>query len=166
MLSPHTGDLFIPNSDSIGLLPGINDEDFMFVVNFQIITRALVEISGRFSLIDENNPRLEVIKRAVQYLNNGEDVYFAKYDYRKKGINLPEIIYINSAFDCADDGYKTVAVFNSGEETKTIRFDNAVIGLSDDEHEVEFVWEKKFVRMKDFLFKLEPHHSVLLKIKK
>ena len=97
ILSTHTGDLYIPNSDSIGLLPGLSDDDFMFVVNWQIITRTLVEISGRFSRVDENNPRLKVLQRAVQYLNNGENVYFAKYDYRQKGINLPEIIYIDSA---------------------------------------------------------------------
>ena len=47
-----------------------------------------------FSQVDEDNQRLKVIRCAVQYLNNGEDVYFAKYDYRKKkSENLPEIIY-------------------------------------------------------------------------
>ena len=166
MLSTHTGDLFIPNSDSIGLLPGLNDDDFQFVVNWQIITRTLVEISGRFSKVDEENPRLKVLQRAVQYLNNGEDVYFAKYDYRQKGIVLPEIIYINSAFDCADTGYKTVALFNSGEEEKTVCFHNADIGLSDGAHDVEFVWQQKFETMEHYKFMLKPHQSLLLKIKK
>ena len=164
-LSTHTGDLFVPNSDSIGLLPGLNDKDFMFVVNFQIITRTLVEISGRFSQVDENNPRLKVIKRAVQYLNNGEDVYFAKYDYRKKGVNLPEIMYINSAFDCADKNYKTVAVFNSGEDTKEICFVPTDIGLAAGEYQVEYVWENKSERLDSFSFTLKPHQSVLLKIR-
>ena len=166
VLSPHTGDLFIPNSDSIGLLPNLSDEDFMFVVNWQIITRTLVEISGRFSRVDESEPRLAVLKRAVQYLNNGENVYFAKYDYRKKGITLPEIIYINSAFDCADAGYKTVAVFNSDEGTKEICFTPLDIGLTDGEHEVEYVWEKKREGLASFTFTLKPHQSILLKIKK
>ncbi len=165
-LSTHTGDLFIPNSDSIGLLPGVNDTDFMLVVNFQIVTRTLVEISGRFSSVDEKNPRLQVIKRAVQYLNNGENVYFANYDYRKKGVNLPEIIYINSAFDEADESYKTVAVFNCGTETKTVRFSNADIGLSDGAHAVEIVWKNEFKNMDSYAFTLQPHQSVLLKIKK
>ena len=166
MLSTHTGDLFIPNSDSIGLLPGLNDDDFQFVVNWQIITRTLVEISGRFSRVEENNPRLKVLQRAVQYLNNGENVYFAKYDYRKKGINLPEIIYINSAFDCADEGYKTVAVFNSREEEQTISFENADIGLSDGLHETEYVWDGRRERLGNYTFTLKPHQSILLKIKK
>jgi hypothetical protein len=166
VLSTHMGDVFIPNSDSIGLLPGLNDQDFMLFVNFQIITRTLVEISGRFSQVVENNPRLKVIRRAVQYLNNGEDVYFAKYDYRKKGVNLPEIIYIDSAFDCKDDSYKTVAVFNCGTSKKTIDFSTADIGLNNGEHEVEFVWENKREHLSKFSIVLESHQSVLLKIKK
>ncbi len=166
VLSPHTGNLFIPNSDSIGLLKQLCDEDFMFVVNWQIVTRTLVEISGRFSSVEKNNPRLQVLKRAVQYLNNGESVYFAKYDYRKKGVILPEIIYIDSAFDCNDDGYKTVAVFNSGEEEKTVAFENADIDLSEGLHEVEFVWEERWESLETFSFALKPHQSLLLKIKK
>ncbi len=166
VLSTHTGDLFIPNSDSTGLLPGLNDLDFMFVVNWQIITRTLVEISGRYSRVDETNPRLKILQRAVQYLNNGENVYFAKYDYRKKGVNLPEIMYINSAFDCKDDRYKTVAVFNSSEETRKICFDNTDIDFSDGFHEVEFVWEEKIEPLEYYEFTLKPHQSILLKIKK
>lgn len=165
-LSTHTGDLFIPNSDSIGLLPGLNDNDFMLVVNFQIVSRTLVEISGRFSRVDESNPRLQVIKRAVQYLNNGEDVYFANFDYRRKGEVLPEIIYIDSAFDCDDKGYKTVAVFNYEQNGKTITFTNADIGLDEGEHEVELVWENRVEKLGSFSFDLQPHGSVLLKIKK
>ncbi len=166
ILSAHTGDLYIPNSDSIGLLPGLSDDDFIFVVNWQIITRTLVEISGRFSRVDESNPRLKVLQRAVQYLNNGENVYFAKYDYRKKGVNLPQIIYINSAFDSADERYKTVAVFNDSQTDKEITFTCADIGLTDGEHEVEFVWENKKQTLSEFVFALRPHQSVLLKIKK
>jgi hypothetical protein len=166
VLSTHTGDLFIPNSDSIGLLPGLSDDDFLFVVNWQIITRTLIEISGRFSQVDDHNPRLKVLQRAVQYLNNGENVYFAKYDYRKKGINLPEIIYIDSAFDCPDESYKTVAIFNDGEETKTISFTNHDIGLEEGVHFVEFVWEDRSENLSTYSFALKPHQSILLKIKK
>ena len=166
VLSTHTGDLFIPNSDSIGLLPGLNDDDFMFVVNWQIITRTLVEISGRFSSVEEDNPRVKILQRAVQYINNGEDVYFAKYDYRQKGINLPEVIYINSAFDCADESYITVAVFNYGETVKTIKFSNTDIGLSKGLHEVEYVWENKREELDSFSITLKPHQSKLIKIKK
>lgn len=166
VLSPQTGDLFIPNSDSIGMLPGLSDNDFMFTVNLQVITRTLVELSGKFSKIEKDNPRLKVLQRALKYLNNGEKVYFAKYDYRKKGENLPEIIYINSAFDEPNGDYSTVAIFNPEEVEKTIEFKYSDIGLSNKSHQVEFVWEEKFTDLTDLSFTLAPHQSVLLKIKK
>ena len=166
VLSPHTGDLFIPNSDSIGLLPGLNDNDFVFVVNFQVVTRTLVEISGRFSRVSEDDPRLKMLQRATSYLNNGENVYFVNYDYRKKGVVLPEIMYINSAFDSEDNNCKTVALFNVDEKEKTISFRLSDLGLSDGEYEVEFVWENRVDRISEFIFVLKPHQSILLKIKK
>ena len=165
-LTTHTGDLFVPNSDSMCIFSKLNDDDFMFIVNFQIITRALVEIAGRFSEIEEDNPRLKVLQRATKYINNGEDVYFACYDYRRKGKNLPEIIYIKSAFDSGSEDYFTVAVFNGGEESKEIRFDFADLGLTAGSHAVEYVWEEKTQIQENFRMQLKPHGSTLLKIKK
>lgn len=166
VLSTHTGDLMIPNSDSIGMLPGLSDTDFMFIVNYQIVSRTLVEISGRFSLVDENNPRLKILQRALKYINNGENVYFLNFDYRKKGKISPEIMYVNSAFDADDDSFVTVGVFNAEEVDKTIEFTCKDLGISDCAHETEYVWEGKVEMAKDFKFSLKPHQSVLLKIKK
>lgn len=165
VLSHQTGDLFIPNSDSAGLLPGLNDTDFKFIMNFQIITRTLVEISGRFSSVDKNNPRLACLKRAVKYLDNGENVYFANYDYRKAGENLPEIIYINSAFDAPDNEYKTVALFNASEKEKTISFVGADIGLPG-EKEYENVWGGEKIISDGLSVVLPAHGSALYKAKK
>ena len=81
-------------------------------------------------------------------------------------MNLPEIIYINSAFDCSDDNYKTVAVFNTEERERFITFTNADIGLSEGIHQVELVWEEKVQELGEYSFTLKPHQSVLLKIKK
>ena len=164
VLSPLTGDLFIPNSDSVGLLPGLNDTDFMFVVNWQIITRTLVEISGRFSQVDENDPRLKVLQRTTKYLNNGESVYFAKYDYRKKGENLPEIIYINSAFDSGDENYKTVAVFNSTEEEKAVSFSDEDIGACGELRYID-IWNGTESAGNVMTVRLKPHESRLYLVK-
>lgn len=164
-LTTHTGDLFIPNSDSIGLLPGLNDTDFMFVVNYQIITRTLVEISGRFTKKDLNKDRLAVIRRATQYLNNGEDVYFPRYDYRKTGMNIPEIIYTNSAFDgrAPKDGeiIKTVGLFNAEEREKAVAFTLKDIGI---EGHAQFtdVWSGESSTGDGCCCVLSPHKSKLL----
>ncbi|MDY2879386.1 MAG: alpha-galactosidase [Candidatus Borkfalkiaceae bacterium] len=162
VLPTHTGDLFIPNSDSIGLLPGLDDADFEFVVNYQIVTRSIVEISGRFSREDIDEKRLGMIRRATKYVNNGENVFFPRYDYRKTGRNLPEIAYIDSAFDRPEaDGVKTVALFNAGETEKAVRFGVSDIGFSG---EVEFtdVWRGGTVRAEEYSCVLPPHGSRLL----
>lgn len=138
----------------------------MFAVNFQIITRTLVEISGRFSKVNKDDKRLKIVQRATNYLNNGENVYFAKYDYRQKGMNIPEIIYINSAFDAPDDKFITIALFNSDEVDKKIEFNFSDVGLPNELHQVEFVWEEKTQELKALSFELKPHGSLLLKVKK
>ena len=74
-LSGHCGDLYIPKCDSVGFLPGLNDVDYTFVVNFAMISRSFVETSGKFSAVDENDKRLQMLQKASKYLNNGEDVY-------------------------------------------------------------------------------------------
>jgi hypothetical protein len=163
ILSNHTGDLFIPNSDSIGLLPGLNDTDFTFVVNFQIITRTLVEISGRFSKKDLSKSRLAVLQRATKYLNNGENVFFANFDYRKTGMNLPNIIYIKSIFDQENspENVRTVAIFNAGEEPKEVKFNVADIGLADEKYIIQNVWSGEKVKSKGIKVILQPHESRL-----
>lgn len=171
MLSTHTGDLFIPNSDSAGLLPGLNDVDFMFVINFQVITRTLVELSGRFSLVDLENKRLKVLQRATSYLNNGEDVFFAKYDYRRRGEILPEIIYINSPCfaneENSNDIIKTVAIFNPEERKKDIIFSLEDLGLTYGEYVFTEVWDNSNVTVKKGVsICLDAHESKLYVVKK
>ncbi len=165
MLSLQTGDLFIPNSDSAGLLPGLDDRDFEFVLNFQIITRTLVEISGRFSVADENNPRFKRLLRATKYLNNGEDVFFVGYDYRKAGELTPEIVYINSAFDTPDESFKTVALFNASENEKEISFVGKDIGVCG-VREYENVWSGERFLSDGLSIVLPAHGSALYKVKK
>lgn len=165
-LTTHTGDLLIPNSDSIGLFAGLSDTDFMFVVNYQIITRTLVEISGRFSGKDIDKKRLAIVQRATSYLNNGEKVYFPRYDYRKQGNVLPEIIYIDSAFDGkAEEGtrVKTVALFNADEREKKVSFSLKDIG---EEGVATFtdVWSGESERGGEYACTLCPHGSKLLTV--
>ncbi len=166
VLANHTGDLFIPNSDSIGLLPGLNDRDFLFVVNFQVITRTLVEISGRFSKEDLNGERLAVLKRATKYLNNGEDVFFANFDYRKTGMNLPHIVYIKSLFDeeVSPENSRTVALFNAEEEEKEVAFSVEDLQLAKGEYLFEDVWAKETRKGDSLAIVLQPHESKLYKI--
>ncbi len=168
VLSAHTGGLFIPNSDSAGLLPGLDDTDFEFVINFQTITRTLVEISGKFSDVKDDNPRLKTLLRATKFLNNGERVFFANYDYRKAGEVLPEIIYIKSFFDESNDrcdcNIRTVGLFNPEEVEKTLTFTVKDVGLDDGEYVFKDCKSEKTSRGVSYTVKLKPHGSALIKV--
>ena len=83
----------------------------------------------------------------------------------KAGENLPEIIYINSAFDAPDNGYKTVALFNASEKEKTISFVGADIGLTG-EKEYENVWGGEKIVSDGLSVVLPAHGSALYKAKK
>ena len=166
VLSTHTGDLFVPNGDSVGLLPGLNDADFTFIVNMLTVTRTLVEISGRFSKVKEDNPRLKVLQKVTAHLNNGENVYFAEYDYRKNGFNLPNIVYINSAFDGDEKSLKTVGLFNPSEKDLCIHVTPKDIGLKRGAYAFTDVWKEKVTVTKKLSVTLAPHESRLYKVKK
>lgn len=169
ILSAHTGGLFVPNSDSIGLLPGLDDDDFQFIVNFQVITRTLVEISGKFSTVGENK-RLKILQKATKYLNNGESVFFAKYDYRQFVETLPEIIYIKSFFDTpnlsSEKDIRTVGIFNAAEADKEILFTARDIDLTDGEYIFEDVWSGQKCKGAEYKTTLRPHGSTLVKVYK
>ena len=75
----HIGDLFVPNSDSIGLFPGLNDVDAMFALNYCIATRSVVEIAGKLSE-NPDHPRLPALKKAACHVNNGQELWLLDYD--------------------------------------------------------------------------------------
>ncbi len=167
ILSSHTGDLFVPNSDSIGLLPNLNDTDFMFVINFAIISRTLVEISGRFSKVDKDNARLKVLQKATEYVNNGENVYFANYDYRQAGCNIPKIIYIKSQYNSnkVQENVRTVAIFNGQENEINVSFNVQDLELPQGEYEFTNVWSDEQIKTNTISVALKPHESKLYIVK-
>ena len=61
----HTSDLFVPNSDSVGLFPGLNDTEAMFCLNYCLTSHTMVEIAGKLSEADPESPRFRTLKKAV-----------------------------------------------------------------------------------------------------
>ncbi|MBQ8657966.1 MAG: alpha-galactosidase, partial [Clostridia bacterium] len=143
-LATHTGDLFIPNSDSFGFFPNLPDNVFMFWTNFLLITRTAVELSGRFSK-EENlrSPRFPVLKKATCNPNNGQDVYFVGFDYRKKE-TIPEIFYLKTSLFASEEKEvlptRTVALFNMNKKEKTFVLTLKDLGLEQDDYVVTDVW--------------------------
>ena len=169
-MSTHTGDLYVPNSDSIGLFPALTFDEFLYWTNHVLITRSMVELAGLYTKKDADKKRVEVLRKATCCINNGDNAYFANFDYRKSGKVVPELVYINDSFFSLDKNEvlpcKTVAVFNPDEEEKTVTFALSDLGLSG-EYFVTDVWGGKTVKISDKLeTKLRPHASALYSINK
>jgi hypothetical protein len=63
-------------------MPGLSDNERMFAINYILITHSFVELSGK--LHSDCSPQLlKIIPKALCNINNGQDVHFAQYDYRK-----------------------------------------------------------------------------------
>jgi len=140
----HTGDLFVPNSDAVGLFPGLNDTDAEFCINYILITRSMVELAGRFSSIDKSNPRFKMLKKAVACPNNGDDVYLGSYDYRKPGRCTPELIFIKTPHFSTETHaalpIRTLALFNIEEREKSVTFTPAELGLQNGRYVLTDIW--------------------------
>lgn len=166
----HTGDLFVPNSDSVGLLPGLNDTDAMFCINYCLVTHSMVEIAGLLSKTDQYD-RLKILKKAVCNPNNGQDIYFVGYDYRShKQFAVPEIIYFKTPhFSKMEESemlpVRTVGIFNVEEVEKEYCFDVCDLGLKPGEYMLTDVWSGEQYELDGrFVTKLAPHESRLLAI--
>lgn len=143
-IANHVGDLCVPNSDSIGLFPGLNRTEAMFCINYCIATHSLVEIAGRLSQVTDDS-ELRVLKKAVCNPNNGQDVYFIDYDYRNNNANVAEIMYFKTPhFSCQEDAeglpVRTLALFNLDDEEKSYSVCLEDMGLEKGIYVLTDVW--------------------------
>ena len=167
-LACHTGDLIIPNSDSIGIFPDLNDSEMLFLVNYCIATHTLVEISGLLSKCGDQK-RLAILKKAACNPNNGQPVHFAQYDYRSRKYAVPEIMYFTTPhFSTLENNavlpLRTVGIFNINDEEKTYSFTTTDIGLESGSYTVVDVWTGEMCELDGFEVTLPPHASALLAI--
>ena len=169
-MATHIGDMYIPNSDSIGLLPNLNDKEFYLWLNYVLITRSMVEISGKFLDGEIDQKRLEVLQKVSCNINNGQDVYLYDFDYRKKGLNLPLVRYINTPHFSLEENnnllpLKTLALINYTEEEKEITIDFAKLGLNGSKFIVTDVWaEKSKIASGSITYNIGAHDSILIAI--
>lgn len=119
----HTGDLFIPNSDSVGVFPGLNDDEALFCLNYALVTASMVEIAGFLDTYD-GNPRLDCLRKAVCCPNNGQEVFLAGIDYRNSD-NAPEKYFFKGPFfsllrERKNLPLRTLGFFNLEDENRPI----------------------------------------------
>ena len=165
----HTGDLFVPNSDSVGLFPGLSDVEAQLCLNYCLISRSMVELAGRLHDVPENNPRINMLKRVICCPHNGQDVYFSGFDYRTQN-SAPEKWFIKTPYFSRIDGNpflpcRTLAIFNLSKNVKSFELPFFEMGLREQAYLVTEVWESQVMSISNTIkIELQPHSSILLAI--
>ncbi|MFA5690005.1 MAG: alpha-galactosidase [Kiritimatiellales bacterium] len=165
----HIGDLMVPNSDSVGLLPGLNDDEALFCLNYCLVTHSMVEIAGLLSQ-HPDHPRVKYLQKAVCNPNNGQDVYLARYDYRAAGAHVAEILYFNTPHFSMLSGndalpLRTVGIFNTDEIDRKIAFDPADLKLPAGSYLLTDVWTGELFKFPgEVTFEVKPHASRLFAV--
>lgn len=167
----HTGDLFVPNSDSVGLLPGLSEREALFCINYCLVTHSMVELAGKLSE-SKDEKRLKILKKAVCCPNNGQDVYFIGFDYRGVGRRISQIMYFKTPhFSLSENSgfmpQRTVGFFNTDEEEKEFKVLFSDMELSDEKYIVTDVWSgESFEACGGFSAVCAPHESRLFAVSK
>lgn len=165
----HTGDLFVPNSDSIGTFPGLTRDEAMFCINYCLVSHSMIEIAGKLSQVTDKE-QLRILRKAACNPNNGQDVYFAQFDYRDHTQRSPEILYFKTPHFSRLEGHhalplRTVGIFNLTDEEKTytVRFDE--LDLANTTHRLTDVWSgEAWCAEKEITVTLAPHASRLIAV--
>ena len=167
----HTGDLFVPNSDAVGVFPKLSDTEMMFSLNYCLVTHSMVEIAGRLHQYSMQEKRLKMLKKAVCNPNNGQDVYFAGYDYRTNKYSVPSVMYFKTPHFSKEEGnpalpLRTVGIFNIEETAAAFSFSLQSLGLPEGCYTLTDVWTgDQFFKVRDtFSVDIPAHGSKLFAV--
>ncbi len=167
----HTGDMFIPNSDSVGLMSGLSEREALFCINYCLVTHSMVEIAGKLSEA-EDEKRIKILKKAVCSPNNGQDVYFSGFDYRKSGRRIPKVMYFKTPHFSAFGNsvcmpLRTVGIFNVAECERAFDVSFKDIGLLNEKYILTDVWSgESFFSENGISVLCDAHESRLFAVSK
>lgn len=166
----HTGDLFVPNSDAIGVFSNLSDDECFFLTNYCLVTHTMVEIAGKLSQ-EPDGIRMRQLKKACCNPNNGQDVYFVGYDYRSPVYAVPEIMYFKTPHFSVEENnevipLRTVGLFNIDDEAKTLGFKVTDLGLEEGEYVFTDVWGGQQYTGSEFSAEIAKHGSRLIAVTK
>ncbi len=163
----HTGDIFVANSDSVGLFPGLNDTEAMFCLNYCLVTHSMVEIAGKLSEADPDSPRFRTLKKAVCNPNNGQEIWLGNYNYRDNAHLIPRIIYFKTGhFTTVENDsrlpLRSAGLFNIEDTPLNISFSPETLGLPEGKYLLTDVWSGETVPFDgEFPVEVEAHGSRL-----
>ena len=161
----HTGDLFVPNSDSVGVFPGLTDAEALFCINYCLVTGSMVEISGYLDTYD-GNPRMKLLRKAICCPNNGQEIFMAGLDYRSTN-KAPEKFFFKGPFfsllrDKEHLPLRTLGFFNLDDEAKELAVTTGDLHLAPGKYLAWNVWENTAVEFNDTLSAPIPAHGSAL----
>ena len=164
----HTGDLFVPNSDSVGVFPGLTDDEALFCINYCLVTGSMVEISGYLDTYD-GNPRMKYLRKAVCCPNNGQEIFLAGLDYRTTD-KAPEKFFFKGPFFSLLRGIRhlplrTLGFFNLEDQDRDLAVSLEELGLSAGKYLAWNVWSGETVVFEnEFKVPVPAHGSALYSI--
>ena len=166
----HTGDLFVPNSDAVGVFSNLSDDECFFLTNYCLVTHTMVEIAGKLSQ-EPDGIRMRQLKKACCNPNNGQDVYFVGYDYRSPVYSVPEIMYFKTPHFSAQENnevipMRTVGLFNIEDEAKVLHFKVTDLELEEGEYVFTDVWGGQQYVGSEFSAEIAKHGSRLIAVTK
>ena len=167
-LATHTGDMFIPNSDSVGIFPGLNDDEALFCLNYCLVTGSMVEIAGNLDQCS-NQQRLDYLKKAVCCPNNGQEIFLAGLDYRTTD-KAPEKFFFKGPYFSLlrENGslpLRTLGFFNLEDNSKPVTVSLSDLDLPAGKYLAWDIWHGKSIFFDDsFTEAITAHGSALYSI--
>ena len=167
-LATHTGDLFVPNSDSVGIFPGLNDDEALFCLNYCLATGSMVEIAGNLDL-SNNQRRLDYLKKAVCCPNNGQEIFLAGLNYRESD-KAPEKFFFKGPYFSLLRGrehlpVRTLGFFNLEDKNKIIEVTTAELQLPAEKYLAWDIWHSRLTEFDNsFTVDTAAHGSALYSI--
>lgn len=165
----QTSDLFVPNSDAVGIFEELGEREFFFWLNYCLVTRSMVEISGRFSRVNKEDKRLKALQKATCCPDNGQNVHFINFDYRSNKNNPPEIFFNDKPYFSTSNSdllpLKTLAFFNYSEQQREYSIRKEDLRLKGESYILTNVWTREQYSLGDrFSLTLEPHESAMFSV--
>lgn len=112
-----------------------------------------------------------MLKKAVCNPNNGQDVYFAGYDYRTNKYSVPSVMYFKTPHFSKEEGnpalpLRTVGIFNIEETAAAFSFSLQSLGLPEGCYTLTDVWTgDQFFKVHDtFSVDIPAHGSKLFAV--
>lgn len=165
------GDIFVPNSDSVGLFIQLPHHEACTIINFCLISRTMLEIAGWLYRHPEH-PMLPFLQKACCCPKNGERVYFGDFNF-KDSDDAPSIWFLKSPHFSMDDNNpllpeRTVAVFNWNDSVDSFKISALTLELDPEkDYLLKDFWNEEILKIRagdTLVIELDGHHSRLFSV--